>query len=39
MLEFLAIGVHAVRRADLQAGERVLVTGAGPIGLAVMLLR
>ena len=37
MLEFLAIGAHAVRRADLQAGERVLVTGAGPIGLAVML--
>jgi 2-desacetyl-2-hydroxyethyl bacteriochlorophyllide A dehydrogenase len=37
MLEFLAIGAHAVRRADVQAGERVLVAGAGPIGLAVML--
>jgi 2-desacetyl-2-hydroxyethyl bacteriochlorophyllide A dehydrogenase len=37
MIEFLAIGAHAVRRADVQAGERVLVAGAGPIGLAVML--
>jgi 2-desacetyl-2-hydroxyethyl bacteriochlorophyllide A dehydrogenase len=37
MLEFLAIGAHAVRRCDVQAGERVLVAGAGPIGLAVML--
>jgi threonine dehydrogenase-like Zn-dependent dehydrogenase len=33
MIEFLAIGAHAVRRADVQAGERVLVAGAGPIGL------
>jgi 2-desacetyl-2-hydroxyethyl bacteriochlorophyllide A dehydrogenase len=37
MLEFLAIGAHAVRRADVQAGQRVLVTGAGPIGMAAML--
>ncbi len=37
MLEFLAIGAHAVRRADVQTGERVLVAGAGPIGLAAML--
>jgi 2-desacetyl-2-hydroxyethyl bacteriochlorophyllide A dehydrogenase len=37
MLEFLAIGAHAVRRADVQPGQRVLVVGAGPIGLGVML--
>lgn len=34
MLEFLAIGAHAVRRADVQRGQRVLVSGAGPIGIA-----
>jgi len=37
MLEFLAIGAHAVRRSELTAGKQVLVAGAGPIGLAVML--
>ena len=37
MLEFLAIGAHAVRRAQLRAGQRVLVVGAGPIGLAAMI--
>lgn len=37
MLEFLAIGAHAVRRGQVGAGERVLVAGAGPIGLAAML--
>lgn len=37
MIEFLAIGAHAVRRADVQPGQRVLVAGAGPIGLAAML--
>jgi 2-desacetyl-2-hydroxyethyl bacteriochlorophyllide A dehydrogenase len=34
MLEFLAIGAHAARRGDVGAGQRVLVVGAGPIGLA-----
>lgn len=34
MIEFLAIGAHAVRRGDVAAGQRVLVVGAGPIGLA-----
>ncbi|MFT4054347.1 MAG: zinc-binding alcohol dehydrogenase family protein [Novosphingobium sp.] len=34
MVEFLSIGRHAVRRVALQAGERVLVVGAGPIGMA-----
>ncbi len=37
MLEFLAIGAHAVRRGEVQADQRVLVVGAGPIGLGVML--
>jgi 2-desacetyl-2-hydroxyethyl bacteriochlorophyllide A dehydrogenase len=34
MVEFLSIGRHAVRRATLRAGERALVVGAGPIGMA-----
>lgn len=37
MVEFLAIGAHAVARARLAAGERVLVRGAGPIGIATAL--
>ncbi len=37
MLEFLAIGAHAVRRAAVQPGQQVLVVGAGPIGIAVAL--
>ncbi len=37
MVEFLAIGAHAVRRAGLRGGEKVLIAGAGPIGLAVAL--
>ena len=35
LVEPLAIGAHAVARAQVAAGERVLVVGAGPIGLAV----
>ena len=37
MLEFLAIGAHAVRRGGVGAGQRVLVVGAGPIGIAAAL--
>ena len=37
MLEFLAIGAHAVNRGAVQPGQRVLVVGAGPIGIAVAL--
>ena len=37
MVEFLSIGAHAVRRASLMAGERILVVGAGPIGVAAAL--
>ncbi|MFD1788336.1 zinc-binding alcohol dehydrogenase family protein [Sphingomonas floccifaciens] len=37
MVEFLAVGYHAVRRGDTAAGDRVLVVGAGPIGVGVAL--
>jgi threonine dehydrogenase-like Zn-dependent dehydrogenase len=37
MVEFLAIGAHAVRRAQVRAGQRVLVVGAGPIGMGAMI--
>ncbi len=37
MVEFLAIGAHAVSRARLRAGDRVLIAGAGPIGIAAAL--
>ncbi|MFK3890143.1 zinc-binding alcohol dehydrogenase family protein [Sphingomonas sp. NPDC079357] len=37
MVEFLAIGAHAVARAKLSPGDRILVAGAGPIGIAVSL--
>jgi 2-desacetyl-2-hydroxyethyl bacteriochlorophyllide A dehydrogenase len=36
LIETLGIGAHAVQRAAIEAGETVLVIGAGPIGLAVM---
>lgn len=36
LVEPLAIGAHGVRRASVDAGEFVLVIGAGPIGLGTM---
>jgi 2-desacetyl-2-hydroxyethyl bacteriochlorophyllide A dehydrogenase len=36
MVEPLAIGAHAVGRAEIKPGEFVLVVGAGPIGLGIM---
>ncbi len=36
-VEFLAIGAHAVRRGGVDARDRVLVVGAGPIGLGVAM--
>ena len=36
LVEPLAIGAHAVRRAAIEPGEFVLVVGAGPIGLGTM---
>jgi 2-desacetyl-2-hydroxyethyl bacteriochlorophyllide A dehydrogenase len=37
MVEFLAIGAHAVSRARVEDGQKVLVVGAGPIGMAVAI--
>jgi 2-desacetyl-2-hydroxyethyl bacteriochlorophyllide A dehydrogenase len=37
MVEFLAIGAHAIRRANPRKGDRVLVVGAGPIGVGCMI--
>jgi 2-desacetyl-2-hydroxyethyl bacteriochlorophyllide A dehydrogenase len=37
MVEFLAIGAHAAARARLAPDARVLVVGAGPIGIATAL--
>ncbi|MEI9990361.1 MAG: alcohol dehydrogenase catalytic domain-containing protein [Rhizomicrobium sp.] len=37
MVEPLAVGLHAVDMAKLERGATVLVIGAGPVGLAVML--
>ena len=36
LIETLAIGCHAVNRADPQTGDNVLVIGCGPIGLTVV---
>ncbi|WP_425101046.1 zinc-binding alcohol dehydrogenase family protein [Tropicibacter sp. S64] len=37
MVEFLAIGAHAVARSGTGEGDVVLVTGAGPIGIGTAL--
>jgi 2-desacetyl-2-hydroxyethyl bacteriochlorophyllide A dehydrogenase len=37
VVEFLAIGAHAVRRGVVTQRDKVLVVGAGPIGLGVAL--
>lgn len=37
MVEFLAIGAHAVARGAPKTGSRVLVVGAGPIGVGTAL--
>ena len=36
-VEFLSIGAHAVRRGGVSSRDRVLVVGAGPIGLGTAL--
>jgi L-iditol 2-dehydrogenase len=36
LCEPLSVAIHAVRRAGIDDGDRVLVTGCGPIGLLVM---
>ncbi len=37
MLEPLSVGLHACRRGGIGVGSRVLIMGAGPIGLVTML--
>jgi 2-desacetyl-2-hydroxyethyl bacteriochlorophyllide A dehydrogenase len=37
MVEFLAIGAHGIRRGAPVPGDRVLVVGAGPIGIAATI--
>jgi 2-desacetyl-2-hydroxyethyl bacteriochlorophyllide A dehydrogenase len=37
MVEPLAVGLHAVDKAQMPRGATVLVIGAGPVGLSVML--
>jgi 2-desacetyl-2-hydroxyethyl bacteriochlorophyllide A dehydrogenase len=36
LVETLAIGSHAVQRAELTTRDRILIIGAGPIGLATL---
>ncbi|HEV8132316.1 MAG TPA: zinc-binding alcohol dehydrogenase family protein [Acidobacteriota bacterium] len=36
LVEPLSVAAHAVRRANVEAGEVVLIVGAGPIGLGVI---
>jgi len=38
IVEPLAIGAHAIRRAAIQPGEIVAVVGCGPIGIGIMKL-
>ncbi|WP_267554610.1 zinc-binding alcohol dehydrogenase family protein [Rhizobium rhizogenes] len=37
MIEFLAIGAHGVKRGGITAADRVLVVGAGPIGMSAII--
>ena len=37
LLEPLSVGIHACRRAGVEMGSRVLVMGAGPVGLSALL--
>ena len=38
IVEPLAIGAHAIRRAQVQKGEKIVVIGCGPIGIGLMKL-
>ena len=38
VVEPLAIGAHAIRRASVQKGETILVIGCGPIGIGIIKL-
>jgi len=36
LVEPLSVGIHAVRRSGMQAGDSVAVFGAGPIGISIV---
>jgi len=36
-IEPMSIAVHALDRADIRAGQQVVILGAGPIGLAIVI--
>lgn len=38
LLEPLACGVHACKRAGVAIGTKLLILGSGPIGLATLLI-
>lgn len=38
IVEPLAIGAHAIRRANIKTGETIAVVGCGPIGIGIMKL-
>lgn len=38
LFEPLSVGIHACRRGNVSLGHRVLITGAGPIGIICMLV-
>ena len=38
VVEPLAIGAHAVRRAEIEVGETIVVVGCGPIGIGIIKL-
>jgi len=38
LIEPLSVGIHACRRAEITLGHKVLVCGAGPIGLVSLLV-
>lgn len=37
MIEFLAIGAHGIKRGNIGSSDRVLITGAGPIGMSAII--
>eukprot|EP00298_Acanthocystis_sp_HF-20_P025111 c36841_g1_i1.p1 GENE.c36841_g1_i1~~c36841_g1_i1.p1 ORF type:complete len:369 (+),score=163.24 c36841_g1_i1:31-1107(+) len=37
LMEPLSVGLHAVQRANISIGDKVLITGAGPVGLLTLL--
>lgn len=37
LLEPLSVGIHACRRADVGLGTKILILGAGPIGLSALI--